>query len=162
MELQGWVPGGITCRGSLPSWAGRGHILPGCIAAPVVVAAAAWLLLWLWSVFPIEPCTSSTALSWGLGRAQEMASHLNHSSLLFPGSHGQTVLLYNLLYSLCSLRLSSSWFMSVWCQTKLFSLDLWWNLILQTVTVYYCHYVNLVIFVFLTRVVLVCFMQLWS
>lgn len=78
-------------------------------------------------MFPIKPC-ASTALLWALWRAREMASHLNHSWLQFTEKHGQPLLLYSFLYSLCSLRLNSSWFMSAWFQGKLFSLDLCWNL----------------------------------
>lgn len=98
---------------------------------------------------PCLPCASRASL-WALWHARERASHLNHLWLQFTEKHGQLLLLYSFVYSLCWLRLNSSWFMSAWCQSKPFSLDLCWNLILQTVRVCYCQYLNLVIFVFLT------------
>lgn len=160
-EPPGWVPGKKRLVLSLLGRKGAHGSRVPCSQGVRLQAwwrlAAAFLLLWPGSMFPIKP-GASTAWLWAFWRAPGMASHLNHSWLQFTENHGQPLLLYSFVYSLCSLRLNSSWFMSAWCQSKLFSLDLCWNLILQTVTVCYCRYPNLVIFVFLTRAALVCFM----
>lgn len=157
-EPPGWVPGKkrpvLSLLGRKGAHGSRAPCSQGVRLQAWWRLAAAFLLLWPGSMFPVKP-GASTAWLWAFWRAPGMASHLNHSWLQFTGNHGQPLLLYSFVYSLCSLRLNSSWFMSAWCQSKLFSLDLCWNLILQTVTVCYCR---LVIFVFLTHAALVCFM----
>lgn len=148
---------GRACGRTFPPSAGRGHTLPGCAAARVALPCC-WFAAPLagFHVSHQELCQHRFVMSplTCVGKL----SHLKPSWLQFTENRAQPLLLYGFVYSLCSLRLNSSWFMSAWCQSKLFSLDLCWNLILQTVTVCYWHYLNLVVSVFLTDVALVCFM----